>query len=225
MFAAITTSVFMWPVLNQFVPWFQCDTSLPENVSWFSAGKLKKLSCLKKELYHSTRFICALSQLCSLAAQCHQGYLSVLLLYPFICLLILPLKYPFCKINTACRQAANLLPWTCSSVHCQMRAGPAEGPVQQSIHSGCGVSLLWETSVFHQGFTSTCTSECQSCPRETNTHNLCLQGTLSPSGNFENLALCSYRFSVLRKTETRNPAPSRSQCKYCWWFQWHQEFP
>lgn len=138
----------------------------------------------------------------------------------FICLLILPLKYPFCKINTTCRQAMNLLPWPYSSVHCQMRAGPAEGPGQESIHSGCGVSSLWETSVFHQGFTSTCTSEYKSCPRETNTHNLCLQGTLNPSGNFENLALCSYCFSVLQKSETRNPAPSKSQCKYCWWFQW-----
>lgn len=67
------------------MPWFQSDTSLTEDVTWFSAGKLKKPSCLNKELYHSTQFICALTQLCSLAAPCQrpQGYLCVLLLYKF----------------------------------------------------------------------------------------------------------------------------------------------
>lgn len=56
----------------------------------------------------------------------------------FVCLLILQLKYSFSKGNTTCRQATNILPWICTSVHWQMRAGPC-WTASSAIH----VQWLW----------------------------------------------------------------------------------
>lgn len=52
--------------------------------------------------------------------QCQQpqGYLCVFLLYVFcLCLVILQLKFSFCKENTTPRHAAHLMPWNCTFMH------------------------------------------------------------------------------------------------------------
>lgn len=44
------------------------DTSLAENVTWFSVAKIKKYADMKKELHYSTLLICIPTQLYSVAA-------------------------------------------------------------------------------------------------------------------------------------------------------------
>lgn len=54
-----------------------------------------------------------------------QGYLCVFLLHTFcLRLVILQLKFSFCKEDTTPEHAANLMPWNCTFMPWQMRAGP-----------------------------------------------------------------------------------------------------